>query len=160
MRVKYPGCKYNSVVFEDVDTEFANWLDRVWWFLQTTIESNPSTYCTLSNHPTFNVHPVFNNEFRVKLATNSMGGAVQALTSLVTRNNELVDPSNVWSGSHMTPIIRVYYHTDRKDDFGLSFVLLKAIYDCGPPPISQVSTDLWEIDDEYDSDNARKPSPQ
>lgn len=146
MRVKYGGCRYDSVVFVDIDLKFLDWLHGMEEFLINTITRDPAVYCTYSEHPSFTTFPVVNGEFRVKLSSNAANS--QQLTTLVTRHNELVDPSNVYAGSTITPILRVYYYTDRKDDFGLSFTMLKGVYEPGPTPINQMSTELWELDKE------------
>lgn len=147
MTVKYSGCRYDSVVFTDLSERFKSWIDELWQFMLNEILSNLQTYCPTGNQPTFTNYPIQDNEFRVKLATNR--NAPQALTSIVNYQNELVDPTNVYAGSSMTPILRVYYHIDRNTNanFGLTFVMIKALYEAGPPPRSLMSSDQWELDD-------------
>jgi hypothetical protein len=146
MTVKYSGCRYDSVVFVNVSERFKLWIQELWTFMMNEILNNISVHCPSGNHPTFTNYPIKDDEFRVKLATNR--NAPQALTSIVTKENELVDPSNVFANSLMTPILRVYYHLDRNNDFGLTFVMIKAIYEPGPVPLTLMPTDLWEIDEE------------
>lgn len=115
--------------------------------MMNDILNNQSLHCPSGNHPTFTTYPITDDdEFRVKLATNR--NAPYAITSIVTKENELVDPSNVFANSFMTPILRVYYHLDRNNNFGLTFVMIKAIYEPGPPPLTLMPTDMWEIDEE------------
>lgn len=154
MKVVYSGCQWNSVVFQMDSTqgEFQQWLTYVWDWLHDTISTDPTRF-KVRNKPTFNnfiVVPskdpsIYGPELRTRLATMRNGKDVNDVTctAIIECNGESVDPSQVWSGSYMTPVFRLNYYKDN-DDFGLALTVLKAEYE--PSKQIQISNDAWIID--------------
>lgn len=138
---------------DSAQADFEKWLAMVWSWLQDTISKDPAKF-KARGRPTFNnfiVMPsrdpeVYAPELRVKLASKRTGVSiddVEVTAILETKAGERVDPTQVWSGSFMTPIFRLNYYKDG-DDFGLALTLIKAEYE--PSQKAQIPNDSWMID--------------
>jgi len=117
--------------------EFENWLHDVWTTFQDTIRADPAKYKVTSRRgpgfPSFLVTPsrdeeLYPNELRCRLLTKRVDGQEEsACIASIECAGVSIDPTQVWSGSIMTPIFRLgYYKTG--DDFGLTLTVLKAEY--------------------------------
>lgn len=156
MKVVYSGCNWNSVVFamDDSQTEFVNWLTEVWEWFQETVQADQGKFKISGRHgPAFAAFVVaqtrdpelYPDELRCRLATGRKTGDMSEppVTAVIECKGESVDPSQVWSGGFMTPILKFGYFKDG-DEFGLSLTVLKAEYE--PSAYAQVSNDTWMID--------------
>lgn len=154
MKVVYSGCQWNSVVFQmdNNQIEFENWLDQTWTWLQDTISKDVARFKVRSrpSFTSFIVTPsrdpeMYPPELRTRLSVTRNGGDINdvTLTAVIETNGENVHPSQVWSGSYMTPIFRLNYYKDG-DDFGLALTIIKAEYE--PSKTPQIANDAWMID--------------
>jgi hypothetical protein len=132
--------------------EFENWLAECHSWLERTISEDPARF-KVRARPTFTnflVTPskdpqLYPPEMRTRLAFSRHGKDLNdvEVTAVIECNNERVDPSQVWSGSHITPIFRMSYYKDG-DDYGLALTFIKGRYE--PSQQNQISNDSWMID--------------
>lgn len=156
LKVVYSGCNWNSIVFamDTSQAEFAGWLNDCWaWFQEAVLFDQPRFKVMGRHGPTFAASVItatrdpelYPDELRCRLATARRPNDTTEpiVTAVLECKGERVDPSQVWSGSYMTPIFKMGYYKDG-DEFGLSLTLLKAEYE--PSAFAQVSNDTWMID--------------
>lgn len=139
---------------DQTQTEFENWLFQVWEWFQDVVRQDPARFKVV-RHPTFDQFIVvpsrnpeeYPPELRTKLSIRRGPGGiddVEITTTLTTPKHEQVVPSQIWSGSMMTPIFKLGYYKVG-DDFGLSLTVLKAEVDLNVKP--QIPNDAWIIDE-------------
>lgn len=153
MRVVYSGCNWNTVVFtmDNNQIQFENWLAETWKWFQETVRADPIKYRSARKDPGFTdfiVTPsrdpeMYPNELRCRLSTTRLNDT-DVCTAVIECNNEQVDPSQVWKGSHMTPVFRLNYFKDAMDNYGLQLTVLKAEYE--PSSSTHIQNDAWMID--------------
>jgi len=153
LRVVYSGCRWNSVVFA-TDAEFEAWLHGIWQQLQSQVTADPGYFkVTGRNGPGFpsfivtqSSNPdMYADEIRCRLATERTGKEINDVvcTAILETNGERIDPSQVWSGSHMTPVFRLGYYKEG-DNFGLTLTVLRAEYE--PSSQTRISNEDWMLD--------------
>lgn len=133
-------------------TEFANWLSTIWEWFQKTIEENPAMYKCSRMRPSFAsfiISPSTNAELypdrlSCRLDTRRpQGGAESLSVAVIESNGKRINPSEVWSGSFLTPVFKMsYYLLD--GEFGLNLTVLKGEYENMIPPLIQ--NDAWIMD--------------
>lgn len=154
MRVVYSGCRWNTMVFAMTNgqQEFENWLYQTWTSFQDMISRDPVRFKVGRNGALFTnfiVTPstdpeIYPNELRCRLATRRMpNGEYTVLTSIQTLGGDLVESTDVWANSHVTPIFRLGYYKDG-DEFGLQLTVLKALYE--PSTQLQIDNADWMVD--------------
>jgi hypothetical protein len=132
--------------------EFENWLHATWDWLQHAISEDAARF-KVRSRPTFtnfvvvpsNNPELYPPELRTKLAIARNGQDINdvTVTAQIECGGTKVDPTQVWSGSYMTPIFKLSYYKSG-DDFGLNLTVLKAEYE--PSTMHQISNDAWMID--------------
>lgn len=151
MKVVYSGCKWNTVVFaiDQHQEEFEEWISRVWHGFQHVVKEDPIKFKVTNRRgpmfPNFPIQPsrdpeLYPAELRCRLMTKRISEEEHECISQIECQGERVDPSQVWSGAYMTPILQLGYYK-KGDDFGLTFTVLKAEYEP-----SVVVRPNWQMD--------------
>jgi hypothetical protein len=140
---------------DDNQTEFEDWLYKVFAALESTVKADPSLFkVNPRNHPTFSqfiVQPSSNPELyppelRTRLATrrlDAMSEPVNAACLLDSTTHVRIDPGNIKSGSFMRPVFKLGYFKEG-DNFGLTLTVLKG--ECEPNPHEEMNYENLEMD--------------
>lgn len=135
-------------------TDFENWLYQLWTSFQDIVSADPVRFKTGRNGAMFTnfiVTPstdpdIYPNELRCRLVTRRIGpelNDVVVASAIQTLQGDIIESTDVWAGSFVTPVFRLGYYKDG-DEYGLQLTVLKALYESSAQ--MQIDNRNWEID--------------
>lgn len=156
VKVLFSGCKYDSLVVEDGDHLFREWMQTVHNSLEEIINLDPAFFkCSNTRPPSFenvimqpSLNPsLYGDKIVFRLATQRTGPDIndqKVVAAFVDKDGNDVPPASIKRGGLVVPIIKLCYYKGFMDTYSLQMFVLKGLYT--PPTDTSIDNRDWQFD--------------